>query len=161
MGLFFLVFALILGLQFLHRRWLRRVLPPRWIRWIPLALITLHLPMVVYMVLRLTGYATHWVALTLRSFSFFAMLFQVITVANLITWLVAAVFGKLRRWWKGTPLTKLEDPARRTFLRGSAGASLGVLLVAGGAGGNALWSRFSGWPRGTYTGVLVNGSRPV
>lgn len=139
MGLFFILFALILGLQFLHCRYLRQVLPDRWGRWIAGAMIALHLPMIVYMVLRLTGFATHGFALALRPFSFAAMVFQVLTVANLLVWLLASLFWNLHGWLKEIPSPDLEDPVRRTFLRSSAGASLGVLAVSGGAGVSAAY----------------------
>jgi len=139
MGLFFALFALILGLQFLHRRFLRQVLPDRWGRGIAGALILLHAPLVIYMVLRLNGFATHGVAQVLRPFSHGAMFFQVLTVINLLVWLLAFLGWRFRGWWKKLPPSKIESPARRTFLRGSAGASLGVLAVAGGAGARTAY----------------------
>ena len=134
MVLFFVLFALLLGLQWLHRRYLRQVLPDSWDRWIVGGLVAVHLPMAVYMVLRLTGFATHDLALFLRPFSYAALFFQVLTVANLLGWVMVSLSWNLRRWVKKIRKQGLEDPARRTFLRRSAGVGLGLLSAAGGAG---------------------------
>lgn len=139
MRLFFLLFPLILGLQILHRRFLRRILPERWRSWIPAALIAFHVPLVVYMALRLTGFATHGVALALRPFSQAALSFQVLTVVDLLLWGVASAIWAFRRWVRELPEAGPEDPSRRRFLRGGAATSLGVLAVASGAGGRAAY----------------------
>ncbi|MDP2874572.1 MAG: metallophosphoesterase [Holophaga sp.] len=123
----------------MHRRCLRQLLPDRWRRWISVALIAVHLPVVVYMTLRLSGYATHGFALFLRPFSLGAMLFQVVTVINLVVWAAASLFWRFRRWWKHSRVSKLEDSSRRAFLRGSAGAGLGLLAVTSGVGVKAAY----------------------
>lgn len=139
MRLFLLLFPLILGLQILHRRYLRRVLPESWKRWLSPALIAIHLPLVAYMLLRLTGFSAHGLALLLRPFARGALYFQVLTVANLLLWGLVLAFLAFRDWMKERPESAPEDPSRRHFLRSSAATSLGVLAVAGGAGARAAY----------------------
>lgn len=139
MRLFFLLFPLILGLQILHRRYLRRVLPEGWKRWLSPALIVLHLPLVVFMLLRLTGFSTHGLAWLLRPLARAGLYFQVLTVANLLLWGLALGFLTFRNWMEERPESGPEDPSRRHFLRSSAATSLGVMAVAGGAGARAAY----------------------
>ena len=52
----FLIFiTFIVGLQFLHRRLLHQLFHPKYDRWVILALALIHLPLAVYMGIRLTG----------------------------------------------------------------------------------------------------------
>jgi hypothetical protein len=135
--LFLWLFLLILGLQFLHRRFLSKVLPVCWNPWLAGLLLVLHTPLAVFMALRLTGFATHPVAFSLRSLSRAALYFQIIAVANLLVWALVAAFWAFRRWVREEPKMGPEDPSRRRFLQGGATASLGVLAFTGGAGTRA------------------------
>jgi len=137
--LFLLLSVLILGLQILHRRFLRKVLPPRWNPWIAGVLFALHLPLLVYMGLRLTGFATHPLAFRLRHLSRAALFFQVFTVANLLVWVLVSASLTFHAWLKEKPEVGPEDPSRRRFLRGGAATSLGVLAVTSGAGARAAY----------------------
>ncbi len=137
--LFLLLFLLILGLQILHRRFLREILPDRWRPWIAGALIALHVPLAVYMGLRLTGFATHPLSLELRPLSRAPIYFQVITISNLLIWGGASAFWAFRRWVRQQRNKGTFDPARRHFLRGGAATSLGVLALGGGVGARAAF----------------------
>jgi len=132
--LFLRLFLLVLGLQVLHRLFLRKVLPTRWSSWIAGFLITVHVPLAVYMAFRLTGFSTHPLALALRPISRIALYFQFLTVANLLVWAVASGLWAFRRWMREDPKRGPEDPSRRRFLQGSAATSLGAMALAGGAG---------------------------
>lgn len=135
--LFLSLSLLILGLQILHRRFLRQVLPVRWRPWIATALVVVHLPLAVYMGLRLTGFATHPLAIGLRHFARVALYFQVLTVVHLLVWALASAALAFRAWLKEAPPLGPEDPARRRFLQGGAATSLGVLVLTGAAGARA------------------------
>jgi hypothetical protein len=137
--LFLQLSVLILGLQILHRRFLKKVLPVRWIPWISVGLILIHTPLAIYMAMRLTGYAMHPLGIGLRIFSRFALYFQVFTAANILVWTVVSAFLRLRRWTMKSPEPDLEDPTRRRFLRGGAATSLGVLAVSSGVGARAAY----------------------
>ena len=109
--LFFLLSMLILGLQILHRRFLREILPDRWSPWIAGVLIALHVPLALFMALRLTGFATHPLSMELRFLSRAALYFQVITVANLLVWAAASALWAFRRWVRELRDNFLQRPS--------------------------------------------------
>ena len=132
--LFLILFCLILGLQILHRRFLRKLFSRRWGAWITGILIVVHVPLAVFMALRLTGFATHPLAIALRSLSRAALYFQVLTVVNVVAWAAESVFWRFRRWVREEPDLGPEDPSRRRFLQGGAVTGMGVLAISGGVG---------------------------
>ena len=107
----FLIFVvLVSALQVLHRRLLHRLLPKGFDRWVTPALILIHIPLALYMGIRLTGHAAMlpW----LRPLARAATYYQMLTVMNLILWGLSTVLWRFRH-----RDAALEDPARRKFLR--------------------------------------------
>jgi predicted MPP superfamily phosphohydrolase len=123
---------LVAGLQALHWRLLRQLAGPRARRWILAALFLVHLPLVLYAGLRLTGgVAPRWLRLGSRATG----LFQLLTLADLLTLTVGSLawkgLGRIRGDGGGVP----EDPRRRRFLRqtGAAGLALAAFGAARGS----------------------------
>jgi len=137
--LFLLLSLLILGLQILHRRFLSKVLPGSWRPWLAGILILLHLPLAAYMGLRLTGFATHPLASSLRPFARAALFFQVLTVSNLVAWALVSAAWAFQRWVHEADSPGLEDPSRRRFMQGSAAAGFGAIAFTGGVGSRSAY----------------------
>lgn len=102
-------------------------------------MLALHVPLAVYMILRLTGFATHSAALLLRPFSRAALYFQVFTVADLLVWAVVSALIAFQSFLREEAPTGPEDPSRRRFLQRGAATGLGVLTVTGGVGARAAY----------------------
>ena len=129
----FLAFILLITvLQIYHRQLLHQVLPDGWDRWVTPALVLIHLPLALYMGIRLTGHAAllPW----LRPLARGATYFQMISVFDLVVWAVATGLWRLRHLWRPQPGQPPEDPGRRRFLRQSTvvGVGLASMGVMGG-----------------------------
>ena len=129
--LFLTFIALIFCLQFLHRRLLHLILPTGRDHWATPLLLLIHLPLAVYVGLRLTGHglAGDW----LRPWARALLYFQMLTVLNLFLWLVATAIWRMGHLWREGFTVPPENPDRRKFLRqtSAAGASIaayGVLV---------------------------------
>ncbi len=94
----------------------------------------MHLPLLIYMVYRVTGSAAHGLGPLLRPFARGALYFQMFTLVDLLLWGITAGFWRLRRWWTQTLDASPQDPGRRRFLRASTAGGVGVLVVAGVGG---------------------------
>lgn len=123
--IFFITFTVVLGLQLLHRKVLKELLPPRWIRGVTWALILIHLPLALYMGLRLSGNAAHDLGHWLRPWARLGLYFQVLTLLNLVLWALDALIWRLEGH-KPEP----DDPARRAFLRKGAAIGSGLITLA-------------------------------
>lgn len=148
--LFLALTLLVLAVQALHRRLLRQVLPDRWRKGITPTLILLHLPLAVYMGLRLFGYASLPVVLLLRPLARGGLYFQVFTIIHLLVWGLASAIWAIRRWMQEAPNVGAEDPARRAFLRNSLAGSIGLLTAGAGMGaaqayGDVEVTRLDAW----------------
>ena len=126
---FLILVVFILALQIAHRRLLHRLLGPGWDRWVAPLLLLIHLPLALYMALRLGGQSAllPWLRPLARAGAYFQML----TLVNLTLWAGATAFWWLSHRHRRTD-TPPDLPARRTFLRqttvlGVGVASLGVL----------------------------------
>jgi predicted MPP superfamily phosphohydrolase len=123
--LIFLVFiVLIAGLQTLHRRLLHQVFDPKFDRWVVLALVLIHLPLALYMGLRLTGWGGS--AIWLRPLARAGAYFQMLTVMNLLVWAVASLAWRWTHLWKRLGTDPPEDPQRRRFLRQTSMVGMGL-----------------------------------
>jgi len=132
--LIFLIFiTLIAGLQVLHRRLLHQLFHPRYDRWVLLALVLIHLPLAMYMGIRLTGggHAAVWLRPLARAGAYFQML----TVMDLLVWAMASLVWRWTHQWRNLAPDVAEDPQRRKFLRQTSvvGASLAAYGVMRGS----------------------------
>jgi predicted MPP superfamily phosphohydrolase len=127
--LIFLVFiTLIFGLQLLHRRLLHQLFHPRYDRWVLAALVLIHLPLALYVGVRLTGGgAAH---LWLRPLARAGAYFQLLTVMDLLVWAVASVVWRWTHQWRTLAADPPENPQRRKFLRQTS--TVGVTLAVYG-----------------------------
>ena len=140
----FLIFiTLITGLQVLHRRLLHRLFPPRLDHLVLPFLVLVHLPLTLYMLVRLTGGAGS--ALWLRPFARLGAYFQLLTVMNLLVWALASLVWRWTHLWRrrvapDTPHRRaedadpLEDPQRRRFLRQTSATGVGLAVWVGARG---------------------------
>jgi predicted MPP superfamily phosphohydrolase len=127
--LLFLIFIiLILGLQVLHRRLLHQIFSPRFDRWVIAALVLIHLPLAVYVGLRLTGGGTS--AVWLRPWARVGMYFQMLTVMDLLVWAVASLVWRWTHLWRTLAMDPPENPQRRKFLRQTS--TVGAVLAGYG-----------------------------
>ena len=95
----FLIFiTLITGLQVLHRRLLHQLFPPRFDRWVLPFLVAVHVPLALYMAVRLSGGSG--AALWLRPWARAGAYFQLLTVTNLLIWAVASLAWKWTHLWR-------------------------------------------------------------
>ncbi len=140
MTLFLLLFLVFFGLQWLHWRFLRHLLPERVHAYIPWVLVLLHVPLVAYMGLRFAGFGSHGLGPWLQSLARGAFYFQALTLLNLIGGFGTELLYRLthRRRSEGA----LELPSRRAFLQGAASAGMGAVAVGGGFG----WAQAYGDP---------------
>jgi len=131
--LIFLVFiTLIIGLQVLHRRLLHQIFHPRFDRWVVLALVLIHLPLALFVGVRLTGGGS--AAVWLRPWARAGAYFQLLTVMDLLVWAVASLAWRWTHLWRTLSLEPPENPQRRRFLRqtSAVGASMAVFSVMRG-----------------------------
>jgi hypothetical protein len=125
--LIFLIFiTLITGLQILHRRLLHQLFHPRFDRWVLAALVLVHLPLALYMGIRLTGGGTAGV--WLRPLARAGAYFQLLTVMDLLVWALASLVWRWAHLWRASEAP--ESPQRRKFLRQTS--VLGVALAGYG-----------------------------
>ena len=121
----FLIFiTLITGLQVLHRRLLHQLFPPRFDRWVLPFLVAVHVPLALYMAVRLSGGSG--AALWLRPWARAGAYFQLLTVTNLMIWAVASLAWKWTHLWRRPAGELPEDPQRRKFLRQTSIAGVGL-----------------------------------
>lgn len=114
---------LIFALQYVHRQLLHRLLPKGYDRWVTPVLVLIHLPLALYMGIRLAGHSG-WLP-WLRPLSRAGLYFQMLSVFNLVVWLLSEGLWRLRHLWR-QPGEPPEDPARRTFLRRTTAAGVGL-----------------------------------
>jgi len=138
--LFAMLAVLILGLQLLHRRLLRRVTPASWHRWLTPILGVIHAPLTLYMGLRLTGFSGLGLVDLLHPLARLGLAFQAITCIHLLVYGVLSGFWAFRRWMGQQVDRGPEDPARRRFLQHSLAGSLGALTVGAGLGVKEAYS---------------------
>lgn len=132
----FLIALLVIGLlQFLHMQLLRLELPERTHRWIPWALVLLHLPVAAFAALRFTAPGAQLLPDAVRTLARLGFYFQALTVVHLL--LAMAAEGLWRGWQRAEdrpePATGV-DPSRRAFLRTAAVASVGTAAALGVGG---------------------------
>ena len=118
----FVVLAILL--QVCHRRLLRQLLPDRVRPGITAALILLHIPLALYMTIRLSGHGAFlpWLRPLARAGAYF----QMFTLMNLVIWAGASLVWRLRRPPRPRPGQPPEDPARRRFLRQTSVLGVGL-----------------------------------
>ncbi|WP_005038327.1 metallophosphoesterase [Holophaga foetida] len=120
MAFFFLILGI--GLQVLHWRALRRILPPKWSPWLAAALVLIHVPLLTYVVLRLTGASSMEMGYALRPLARGGLYFVALSTFNLLLLSLEALLWRIRKH-RGRDL----DHDRRAFLQKGAIVSLGVL----------------------------------
>jgi predicted MPP superfamily phosphohydrolase len=138
--LYFIVFSiLVLVMQFLHWDLLIQVLPDRCRRWIPWGLAVAHLPLVAFMILRVTGHAGEGMGSVLGPLARVALYFQLFTVVNLVFWGLALGIWKVRRRMGHSIDRGPEDPGRRAFLRKTAAGGIGIMAAASASGADEAY----------------------
>jgi len=134
---FLLALVLILLVQWLHLRLLRLELPERAHRWLPWLLGLIHVPLVVFALMRMAATGSHSAMPLLRGLARAGFYFQAFSVLHLVIGMVAQGLWRLSR-----RLTERddsgeqapEDPSRRAFLRVAAVASTGAAVTLGASG---------------------------
>lgn len=136
MLIFLFLTALITVLQLLHLRLLRHVLPPSWHRILPWILFAINLPLALFMILRLSGHATHGLGPVLRPFMRLGFYFLVLTVMGLLWGWISE--GLWYLWRVHVPESRRPpfELSRRHFLQGASVAGLGTATL-----GSALGAR--------------------
>ena len=138
--LFLVLFAFFLGLQWLHLKLLKDLLPERLHRALPWVLALIHLPLIIYMGLRFTGNASHGVGPWLQPFARGTFYFQALSLLNVLGgFAVEGLYGLAHRHPREPAL---ELPSRRTFLQGASTVGLGAVAIGAGFG----WAQASGDP---------------
>ena len=145
--IFFIAFGFILALQLLHWHVFRRITPHRLRPLLPWLLAAIHLPLVIYFALRLTGAVPTGFSYALRPFARVGFYFQAFTAVHLVILAFAEIL-----WWErfrhrlpdleteAEAEVEAEDPVRRAFLRKVATAGLGVAAVGAGYGTSEAYS---------------------
>lgn len=158
MAVFLLITVLVTGLQVLHLRMLRHVLPPRWHRPLPWILFLIHVPLIIYMVLRLSGYATHGLGPVLRPFARVGLYFQALTTMGLVWSWVSE--GLWYLWREHLPESRRPpfEVSRRHFLQGASWAGLATATGGSAAGareayGDPVVTRRALWFRDLAPGL--------
>jgi uncharacterized protein len=124
----FLIFIiLVFSLQFFHRRLLHRLLPEGYDHWATPVLVVIHIPLLLYAGIRLTGHAA-WLP-WLRPLARAATYFQMLTVMDLVLWGIATAFWRIRHFRSGGVGKPPEDPGRRKFLRQTTVLGVGLASV--------------------------------
>jgi predicted MPP superfamily phosphohydrolase len=130
----FLTFTVfIIGLQFFHRKLLQQILPMRLVRWITPVLVAVHVPLGTFVGMRLLGAGE--ARLWLRALARMGLYFQMLTVLDLVLWVLALCVWRLAHLWRTTMGAPPENPDRRKFLRqtSAAGAGLAAYGVLSGS----------------------------
>ncbi|MBP1628684.1 MAG: putative phosphohydrolase [Holophagaceae bacterium] len=120
MAFFFLVLGI--GLQVLHWHALRRILPPKWSPWLAGGMVLAHLPLLVYVALRVTGASALDLGFALRPLARGGLYFLALSVLNLAFLTLEWILWRVRKH-RGRDV----DHDRRAFLRKGAVVSLGAL----------------------------------
>jgi hypothetical protein len=154
---FTVAFLLVLGMQFLHWELLKEVVPVRLRRWVPWLLILIHLPLLVYMGYRLAGKGADEMGTMVRPLARGALYFQFFTLTNLFFGGISTLMWRLRRLRGHRANTESVDPGRRSFLRKTTAAGVGILAAASTGGAEQAYGdpeitrthlRFSDLPPG-------------
>lgn len=132
--LFPILVLLVFGLQVLHRRLLRRALPPRWHRFITPFLLAIHAPLALYMGLRMVGFSDWSFVRALNPLARFGLAFQAFTLLHLVVWAGVTALWALWCWVEDVPEQGPEDPGRRRFLQTSLAGGMGALSLSAGLG---------------------------
>ena len=136
---FLIALIIIVLVQWFHLRLLRLEAPRRALPWLPLALVLLHLPLILFAVMRAAGINGPGTLPFLRTLARVGFYFQAFTVLHVIFAMLAEGTWRLSRL--GAPIAiqgegeTPEDSGRRAFLRTAALASTGgaVALSFSGA----------------------------
>ncbi len=132
---FLVALILILLVQWFHLRLLRLELPERTHRWLPWTLVLVHVPLILFALLRFAGIDGGGVLPLLRTLARAGFYFQAFTVLHLI---LAMGFEAAWRVFRRAPPSEAPaveetpvDPSRRAFLRNAAVVSTGAATVVG------------------------------
>ncbi|HJW07982.1 MAG TPA: metallophosphoesterase [Holophagaceae bacterium] len=134
LALFALVFFGLL--QWAFHRELRPLLPRLLGRGLPWIQAVLHLPLLAYVGLRLSGLGNRAILEFLRPGSRVALYLQMVALVFLAWMLLAKALFRFRHG----PETEPESPGRRAFLRNSALMSAGAAAASGGLGAVEAYS---------------------
>ncbi len=144
--IFFITFGFILALQLLHWHVFRRITPHKLRPLLPWVLVAIHLPLVMYFGLRLTGAEANGFIYALRPFARVGFYFQAFTAVHLVILFFAETL-----WWErfrhrlpdleteAEAEVEAEDLPRRAFLRKVATAGFGVAAVGVGYGASEAY----------------------
>lgn len=137
---FLIALVLIVLVQWFHLQLLRLELPVRMQRWLPWTLGLLHMPLVLFALLRAGGLSGHGMLPLLHTAARFGFYFQAFTVLHLILAMLAEGTWRITRLGHPTDLEAEEteeapeDSSRRAFLRTAAVASTGAAAILGVGG---------------------------
>lgn len=131
---FLVALILVFLVQWLHLRLLRLELPERFHRALPWVLGLVHVPLILFALLRLAGLGGHGALPLLRTLARGAITFQAFTVLHLMGGIAAQGLWRILRKETPGPEGAEVDPSRRAFLRTAALASTGASLAFGLAG---------------------------
>nr|WP_320132694.1 metallophosphoesterase [uncultured Holophaga sp.] len=123
--MFAILLLLGIGLQILHWRALKRILPSHWGRPLAWLILLAHTPLLIYLLLRVTGASAVGSALWLRTLARAGFYILALSGLNLIILSLESLVWRVRKH-RG----KEVDRDRRAFLQKGAAVSLGVLAVA-------------------------------
>lgn len=158
MVVFVVLTLLITGLQILHLRLLRHVLPPSLHRALPWLLLVINLPLALYMGLRLTGHATHGLGPVLRPFMRGGFYFLVLTIMALLWGWISE--GLWYIWRVHVPESRRPpfELSRRHFMQGASLAGLGTATLGSALGareafGDPVITRKALWFKDLHPGL--------
>jgi predicted MPP superfamily phosphohydrolase len=137
---FLIAFILIVLVQWFHLRLLRLEVPRRALPWLPWLLVVVHLPLILFAIMRTAGLSGHATLLVLRSLARMGFYFQAFTVLHLLIAMAAEGAWRIKAMDHPEPETEEEvpeDSGRRAFLRTAAVASTGA-AAAFGVGGSRV-----------------------
>ena len=144
---FLIVILVITLLQYLHLRLLRLEMPDRIQKGLPWALLLLHLPVVLYALLRFSVPGAHALPPLLRHLARLGFYFQAVTVLHLILAMGAELLWRVWRRAEAAPEPRESedeaggvDPGRRAFLRTAGVASVGAAAALGVAGAREAYA---------------------
>ena len=121
----FLAFTVfIFGLQYFHRRLLLQILSAPLAAWIVPVLVAIHLPLGAFVGMRLIGLSG--TNLWMRNVARVGLYFQVLTLLNLLLWVLATGVWRMAHLWRNGAGAPPENPDRRRFLRQTSSAGVGI-----------------------------------
>ena len=136
---FLIALILIVLVQWFHLRLLRLEVPRRVLPWLPGLLVLVHLPLILFAIMRAAGFSGHAALPLLRTLARMGFYFQAFTVLHLMIGMLAEGSWRLSRLGHPSELEAEEevpeDSGRRAFLRTAAVASTGA-ATAFGVGGS-------------------------